>query len=247
MIKRLTDIIISFLLLILFSPIFLILIIIIFFTDFNSPFYISSRVGINGKIFKMIKFRSMKKIDSLSHIVSTSNNDPRITPIGFFIRKYKIDELSQLINVFIGNMTLVGPRPNVKVEVDLYNNKERRILSVKPGITDISSLVFYDLNHILSDSTDPNITYNQLIRPWKSRLALFYVKNKNFFLDIYILFATFISLFSRKKTLSLILIILRKYKSSKKLISVCKRNKPLIPYPPPGEKKIVLNKHRYSK
>ena len=240
-IKRLIDLLVSLILLILFSPLFFLLIWIILIDDFKNPFYISNRVGYKGRLFKMIKFRSMRPIKSLNNVVSTSDNDPRITKVGRFIRKFKIDELSQLINVFIGNMSLVGPRPNVLVEVNLYSKIEKKILNVKPGITDFSSLIFSDLNEILSNSKNPNLKYNQIVRPWKSRLALFYVENKGLFIDISILVITFISLFSRTFVLKLINLILTRYKAPQRLISVCKRDKSLYPFPPPGKKYIVKN------
>ena len=120
----------------------------------------------------------MKIGADLNKIDSTSLNDSRITVVGNIIRKYKIDELAQLINVLNGSMSLVGPRPNVKRETDLYTLQEKLILSVKPGITDFSSIVFSDEAEILEGKEDPNISYNQLIRPWKSRLAIIYVKKK---------------------------------------------------------------------
>jgi lipopolysaccharide/colanic/teichoic acid biosynthesis glycosyltransferase len=184
----------------------------------------------------------MRQINSLNHIVSTSNSDPRITNLGRFIRKFKIDEISQLINVLIGNMSLVGPRPNVEIEVDLYTSEEVIILNVKPGITDFASIVFSDLNQILENSSEPNLDYNQLIRPWKSRLAIFYVKNSNFKIDIYIILLTIVSLFSRRKALDGVSKILTKLKASKELIELSRRNTPLIPYPPPGSDKIVTKR-----
>ena len=121
----------------------------------------------------MIKLRSMIVNAEKSKVDSTSSNDPRITKIGKIIRKLKLDELSQLFNVFIGEMSLVGPRPNVKRETDLYTKVEKNLLSVKPGITDFASIIFSDESEILKNVDDPDISYNQLIRPWKSRLGLF--------------------------------------------------------------------------
>ena len=130
--------------------------------DLNSPFYISKRVGKGGKLFRMIKFRSMILNADKTGIVSTSSKDSRLTPIGKIIRKYKIDELLQLLNVIKGEMSLVGPRPNVEIEVKLYTVEERKILLVKPGITDFSSIIFSDLNEILKEHPNVNLTYNQL-------------------------------------------------------------------------------------
>ena len=127
----------------------------------------------------MIKLRSMIVNAEKSKVDSTSSNDPRITKIGKIIRKLKLDELSQLFNVFIGEMSLVGPRPNVKRETDLYTEVEKNLLRVKPGITDFASIIFSDESEILKNVDDPNISYNQLIRPWKSRLGLFYIKKQS--------------------------------------------------------------------
>lgn len=238
------DFLFALIILIILSPLFVLLSFLIYLQDFESPFYIAERVGKNGEIFKMIKFRSMKTNKKLSHIVSTSENDPRITKIGKFIRKYKIDELSQIFNVLLGNMSLVGPRPNVKVEVDLYTKVEMKILFVKPGITDFSSIVFSDLNTLLKDSVDPNIDYNQLVRPWKSRLALFYVENQSFILDLNIIFITLIGLFSRDLSLKLVRKILYKMNAPSSLISVCYSEKYLIPTAPPGSTEIVSKEMR---
>ena len=130
----------------------------------------------------MIKIRSMKVNADLSGVDSTANDDSRITLVGKIIRKFKIDELAQLINVFLGQMSFVGPRPNVERETSLYTTEEKKLLNLKPGITDISSIVFSDEGDILEGRDDPDITYNQLIRPGKSKLGIFYIENSNIFL-----------------------------------------------------------------
>ncbi len=237
--KRIADLSISFSFIILFSPFLCILGVLIFLQDFKSPFYISDRVGINGVLFKMHKFRSMKYIHNLNHIVTTTDNDPRITKLGKFIRAFKIDELSQLLNVFLGTMSLVGPRPNVKVETDLYTTQEKKILTIKPGITDFASIVFFDLNNILRNSKDPNTDYNQLIRPWKSRLALIYVEKRSLYVDFKIIFYTVLSFFSKRIALSFIQKDLKKFGAPKNLIDICSVNKKLFPYPPPGSDTVV--------
>lgn len=246
MLKSLFDILLSILLITILLPVFLILSLLIFLDDFRSPFYVAKRVGLNGIEFNMYKFRSMRPIEHLNHVVSTSDNDPRITKIGKFIRKYKFDELSQVFNVIIGNMSIVGPRPNVKVEVDLYSKVELNILTLKPGITDLSSIVFFDLNHILKNSRDPNTDYNQLVRPWKSQLALFYVKNHSIRLDLEIIFLTFVSLFSRKVALKGVRNILTKFSANSSLIEVCTINKKLKPQAPPGLNEVVTAEYRSS-
>ena len=144
MLKRFFDISFSFVGLVLISPLFLLFMFLVFVYDFHSPFYIASRVGRGGKSFKMIKLRSMKINADKSGVASTANDDNRITPVGKIIRKFKFDELSQLINVFLGSMSLVGPRPQVAQDVSLYTEKEKKLLTSKPGITDYSSIVFSD-------------------------------------------------------------------------------------------------------
>ena len=177
--KRGFDLIFSFIGLILLFPIILIACIGIYLQDQHSPFYIAKRTGKNNKNFNMIKLRSMIVNAEKNKVDSTSSNDPRITKIGRFIRKLKLDELSQLFNVFIGEMSLVGPRPNVNRETDLYTEVEKNLLRVKPGITDFASIIFSDESEILKNVDDPDISYNQLIRPWKSRLGLFYIKKQS--------------------------------------------------------------------
>ena len=184
--------IISLISFIFIFPFFLIIALIIFLTDFNSPFYLSTRVGKNNKLFKLIKFRSMRvdKGKGKNLVLSTSDIDPRITKIGHFIRRFKIDELPQLINVIRLEMTIVGPRPNVIEEIRMYTDEEKKLLNVMPGITDISSIVFSDEGSILKEYEDPNLAYNQLIRPWKSKLGIFYITHKNIILDMKIIFLT---------------------------------------------------------
>ena len=156
--------ILSFFFILIFFPIFIIFFILVFFYDFSSPIYFGSRVGKNYKFFYQFKFRSMtnKKI-GFKNRTSTSKKDPRITPIGSFIRRIKIDELPQLFNVLWGHMSLVGPRPQVLNAVKKYYNKEKQLLSVKPGITDFASIVFADEGEILSDSVDPDLCYDNKI------------------------------------------------------------------------------------
>ena len=232
--KRLADIVISLTGLLISAPLLLPVLIIIWLRDFQSPFYIAPRVGKNGIAFKMVKLRSMVVGADRTGVDSTSNKDPRITPIGKFVRAYKLDELSQLWNVLIGDMSLVGPRPNVRRAVEQYTSVEQRLLSVRPGITDISSIVFSDEGDILKESKDPDLDYSQLIRPWKSRLGLFYVENGSLGLDILLLILTVIAVFSRRKALVGIEKILRTLEADETLIRVARRDEPLTPFMPPG-------------
>lgn len=236
---RLFELILALSILTILLPVFLITTLLIFLTDFDQPFYVANRVGRDGISFKMYKFRSMCNIKSMEHIVSTSETDTRITWIGKIIRKFKIDEFSQVINVILGNMQFVGPRPNVESEIALYTNEEKEILLVKPGITDISSIVFSDLNTILKDSKNVNLDYNQLVRPWKSRLAILYIKNRSFKLDIELMLLTVFNSINRRATLNRLKNIVASYSNDLMLRKIAGRELMLFPYPPPGSDLIV--------
>lgn len=241
-IKRLLDLLISIFGLFIFSPIILFFCILIWVQDFNNPFYIPLRVGLNGKEFKMYKLRSMITNADKSGVDSTGNNDSRITKVGHLIRKFKLDEVTQLINVFLGNMSLIGPRPNIKRETDLYTQEERKLLSIKPGITDFSSIIFSDEGEILKDSKDPDISYHQLIRPWKSRLGLFYIVNQGLMLDLKLLYLTVIAIISRNYALSKLSLLLASLNAPKDLVLIALREEKLIPMPPPGLDHIVSSR-----
>ena len=186
-------------------------------------------MGKNMKPFKMIKFRSMVLRADKSGINSTSSNDNRITNVGKIIRKFKLDELSQLFNVFIGNMSLVGPRPQIIDHVlNEYSDKEKQLLDVRPGITDFSSIVFSDEGDILKDSIDPNNDYNNLIRPWKSKLGIFYIKNQSILLDFYLILLTIVAIVNKRLSLRFINKLLFKYKADSELVDVSKRDKKLL-------------------
>ncbi|MBY0501779.1 MAG: sugar transferase [Alphaproteobacteria bacterium] len=240
--KRIFDFTSSFFGIILLSPIFLIFMILIFLQDGHSPLYKAPRVGKNGKMFRMIKLRSMIVGADKAGVDTASVNDNRITKLGIIIRKYKIDELLQLWNVLKGEMSIVGPRPNVKVETDLYTQKEKGLLAVKPGISDLSSIVFGDLGEIVANSADTNISYNQLVRPWKSRLGLIYIENMSLLLDLKIIFLTLLSMISREQALKGVTRILEDLKVSNEIIRVSKRQEQLVPTPPPGSQKIVTER-----
>jgi len=240
--KRLMDISASFFGLLLLSPVLLIVMFLIWKQDHSSPFYIAPRVGKNNKIFQMVKFRSMVINADKSGVDSTSGNDSRITPIGHFVRRYKLDEFTQLWNVLLGDMSLVGPRPNVKRETDLYTDEEKGLLKVKPGITDFSSIVFSDENEILESCEDPDIGYNQLIRPWKSRLGLLYVDRQSVLMDLSLVILTVTAIISRKKALWGINKLLHCVDAPADVIRVAQREDRLIPTPPPGSDFIVTSR-----
>ena len=237
--KRLLDVIFSLIGLIAASPILLPVMFLVWKQDRHSPFYVAERIGKDFKPFKMVKLRSMIKNADTSGIDSTSVNDMRITPIGHFIRRYKLDELTQLWNVLVGEMTLVGPRPNVKRETDLYTAEEKRLLSVKPGITDFASIVFADEGQILSDQLDPDIAYNQLIRPGKSRLGILYTTAQSTRVDIYLIILTILSILSRQNALRATSNLLKRINASSELSNLALRIAPLSPSAPPGSSTIV--------
>jgi lipopolysaccharide/colanic/teichoic acid biosynthesis glycosyltransferase len=237
--KRIFDLIISILLLACFFPVIGLALMAVFLSDWSNPLYSALRVGKNGKDFQMYKIRSMIRNAESSGVDSTAENDSRITLIGSVIRRFKIDELSQLINVMIGNMSLVGPRPNVKKAVAEYSKDEQLILEVQPGITDLSSIVFNDEGRILSGSLDPDLEYDQTIRPWKSRLAIIYVNNNTVALDCKILLLTMISFFNKSLALSLLVKEISKYTNDELLLRVCAREELKPPKGNPPGKLIV--------
>jgi len=242
MIKRLVDILASFFGLLITSPILLPVMFLVWKEDKKSPFYIAPRSGRNGTTFKMVKLRSMVVDADKSGVDSTSGNDMRITPIGHKIRRYKLDELIQLWNVLIGDMSLVGPRPNVKSETVLYTDVEKGLLLVRPGITDFSSIVFSDEGEILEGKDNPDLAYNQLIRPWKSRLGLAYIKNQSFLLDLQLIFYTVVAIISKPKALIWVAKKLNNLDVDADTVRVSKREVNLFPFPPPGSDEIVSSR-----
>lgn len=176
---RFFDFILSLVGLVVLAPIFIVLAIWIK-TDSRGPvFYKQVRVGQNGIDFGLFKFRSMVVDADKKGLITVGGRDPRITRSGYFIRKYKLDELPQLINVLLGDMSLVGPRPEVRKYVDLYTDEQQKVLSVKPGITDYASIEYMDENEILGKSSDPEKTYIEEIMPEKIKYNMKYIQNKN--------------------------------------------------------------------
>jgi lipopolysaccharide/colanic/teichoic acid biosynthesis glycosyltransferase len=197
MLKRLFDIFFSLFGLLVFFPLFLYVAFLIKKEDRGSVFYRGVRVGRYGKPFRIYKFRTMVVNADKIGGPSTADDDPRITRIGKFIRKYKLDELPQLINVLKGEMSFVGPRPEVEHYVEMYTKEEKAILSARPGITDWASLWNSDEGAILAGSPDPEKTYMEKIRPEKIRLQLKYVKENSFWNDLKITFLTLKTLVKR--------------------------------------------------
>lgn len=191
MLKRLMDIVLSFLGLMILLPFFVIIALIIVIDSSGGVFYRQIRVGKNGKDFYLLKFRSMSTGADKKGLLTVGGKDSRITRSGYFIRKYKIDELPQLINVLLGNMSLVGPRPEVRRYVDLYNLEQKAVLQVKPGITDYASIEYSNENEILGKAEDPEKVYIEEIMPAKLKLNLRYIQEQGFFTDLKIILRTF--------------------------------------------------------
>lgn len=200
MAKRFFDLLFSGAGLFFLSPAFLLLAVAVKLNSSGPVFYRGVRVGRGGKSFKIYKFRSMVADAEKKGAASTSNTDMRVTSVGHFIRKFKFDEFSQLINVFIGDMSLVGPRPEVQKFVDMYTEEEKQILTVRPGITDWSSIKFHNEGDIIEASGigDADEAYAKLIRPEKLRLQLKYVRERNLFIDIKIIICTILTIFSTR-------------------------------------------------
>jgi len=188
--KRLFDLLASLVGIVLFVPVFLICALLIKITTEGPVFYRGDRIGLNGRKFMILKFRTMVHNAEAIGGTSTSENDERITRVGKFLRERKLDELPQLFNILFGEMSFVGPRPQVEWAVKLYNNNERRLLSVRPGITDYASIAFRNEGEILKGSKDPDKDYLEKIAPEKIRLGLKYVDEHNLWVDIKIIFAT---------------------------------------------------------
>ena len=188
---RLFDITFSGIGLIILSPLFLVIYILIRCESKGGGFYAQQRIGLNGRPFRLYKFRSMRQNADKGSLITIGGHDPRITRIGYFIRKYKIDELPQLWNVFIGDMSLVGPRPEVERYTKLYTPEQQKVLSVRPGITDWASIEYVDENVILGRAEDPDKAYIEHIMPDKIRYNMKWIDNQGVFEYFKIIFYTF--------------------------------------------------------
>ncbi len=190
--KRLFDIIASGLGLVVLSPLFLIIAIWIKFDSKGPVFYRQVRVGYKNKDFRIFKFRSMRVGADKGSLVTIGGHDPRVTKSGYFIRKFKFDELPQLINVFVGDMSLVGPRPEVRHYVDYWTPEQMHVLDVRPGITDPASIKFRNENELMEQAEDPEKFYIEVIMQEKIKLYLEYVEKHSFFYDLGLIFKTFL-------------------------------------------------------
>lgn len=192
--KRLFDIFFSLIGLAFLLPFLLVIALFILLDSKGGIFYKQVRVGINGKDFLLFKFRSMTTDADKHGLLTVGGRDSRITRIGYFIRKYKIDELPQLINVLRGDMSLVGPRPEVRKYVDLYTNEQKKVLTVKPGITDYASIEYSNENELLGGAKDPEQLYIQEIMPAKLKLNLKYIAEKGMITDLKIIVNTLLKI-----------------------------------------------------
>ena len=193
--KRLFDITFSFFGLIILLPFFILIAIWILLDSRGGVFYRQTRVGKNNIDFRLWKFRSMRPDSDKKGLLTVGGRDPRITRSGYFLRKTKMDELPQLINVLVGDMSFVGPRPEVRKYVDMYNNEQKKVLNVRPGITDIASLEYFEESELLAKSSDPEKTYIEEIMPAKLKLNLQYIDKANLATDIGMIFKTVARIF----------------------------------------------------
>ena len=238
--KRLTDAALAALGLVLASPVLIPAALAVFFQDGHAPWYVATRVGRGGRPFRMVKLRSMRVLADASGVTSTAGDDPRITAVGRFVRRWKIDEIPQLWNVLVGDMSLVGPRPQVQWAVDAYTAEERELLSVRPGMTDLASIVFADESEILHGAPDPDLRYEQLIRPWKSRLALVYVRSgQGMARDLAIVRMTVRAIADRAAALEQVARMVTELGGGEELAQIARRRSPLHAAPPPGASDIV--------
>lgn len=189
--KRLFDIISSGLGLIVLSPLFAVLAVWIKADSKGPVFYRQTRVGRNNKDFRLYKFRSMRPDSDKLGLITVGGHDPRVTRSGYYIRKYKLDEFPQLINVFVGDMSLVGPRPEVRKYVEMYTTEQMRVLSVRPGITSLASIRYRNENDILAAAADPDRCYIEQVMPDKLAIDLEYVDRATLWNDIKLIFNTF--------------------------------------------------------
>ncbi len=190
MVKRSFDIIMALVGLILLLPFFLLIALAIVVDSKGGVFYKQERIGKGRKPFNLLKFRSMSVGADKKGLLTVGSNDSRVTKVGLFIRKYKLDELPQLINILTGDMSFVGPRPEVKKYVDQYSVEQLKVLQVRPGLTDYASLEYFNENELLSKSPNPEETYVKEVMPAKLNLNFKYIENQGFFTDLKLIFRT---------------------------------------------------------
>ena len=236
MAKRCLDIVVALLAILLATPVLLLASLLIWLEDGHGPLYRGVRVGRGGRDFRMVKLRTMVAGGERLGGTSTAATDWRLTSLGALLRRWKIDELPQFWNVLVGDMSVVGPRPNIRVGgVDHYTPEERKLLALRPGITDLASIVFADEGEILSGADDPDALYDAVIRPWKNRLGLLYVERRSMAIDLRLIAATAIALVSRGVALREVHAILEGWDADPALRAICEREGPLPAGLPPGQ------------
>jgi lipopolysaccharide/colanic/teichoic acid biosynthesis glycosyltransferase len=188
--KRVFDILASIVVLLLGLPFFLVISLLILSTSKGGIFFRQKRVGRNGIDFWLYKFRTMKPGSDKKGLITVGGKDARITTIGYFLRKFKLDEFPQLINVIKGDMSIVGPRPEVRKYVEMYTEEQTKVLSVRPGLTDLASIRYINENELLGNSNDPEKTYVEEIMPAKLQLNLIYINEQNFWYDLRLILQT---------------------------------------------------------
>ena len=235
MAKRLIDVLLSALILAAAAPMLALAMLLVFAHDGAAPLYCGERVGRGGTAFRMAKIRTMAAGADRAGGSSTARSDARITPPGRLLRRCKLDELPQFWNVLCGQMSIVGPRPNTRRGgVDRYTAEEMRLLAVRPGITDLASIVFADEAEILEGAPDPDARYDAVVRPWKSRLGLLYVERRSLAVDLRVIRLTALALVARPLALRGVVAILRAWDADPALVEVCRRRAPLRGAEPPG-------------
>lgn len=197
MLKRAFDFTFAFIGLTLSAPFFLLIFLLIKIDSAGPGFYLQERIGRHGKVFRLFKFRTMHVNADRLQAITVGARDPRITNVGYYLRRFKVDELPQLINVLKGDMSLVGPRPELKKFVDLYNTEQRQVLSVRPGITDPASIKFRNENELLEGRDNPIQYYTEVIMPQKLEMNLDYIKKRSVAYDVKLIFATVFSIFNK--------------------------------------------------
>jgi len=199
MLKRCFDFVFSLVGLFILTPVLLLICIIVKIDSTGPVFFIQQRVGRGGNLFGLFKFRTMQVDADKFTAITVGSRDPRITRVGYYLRKYKLDELPQLINVVVGDMSLVGPRPELKKFVDLYTAEQRIVISIRPGITDLASIEYRNENELLEGKADPIDFYIREIMPHKLELNRQYLQHQSLMLDFRIIVKTAFSIFIKRK------------------------------------------------
>ena len=194
--KRILDILCSFCVLLLLLPVWVVVALLIVLESRGGVFYVQKRVGKNNRDFNLYKFRTMRPDSDSKGLLTVGARDSRITRVGYFLRKYKIDEFPQLLNILKGDMSIVGPRPEVRKYVDLYTPEQMRVLTVRPGLTDYASIRYVNENEVLAASDDPERTYIEEVMPAKLALNLQYIENQSLKEDFKLIFKTFTAILS---------------------------------------------------